>query len=163
MGAQKTELQTTVAALALAWVAKNPNTSTVILGASKPEQLVENLKALEVLPTLTPEIMDKIEKILKSAPEPAVCIYFSAMRKWTEHLNRQAIVRKTYLRSLWKDLIFDSPTCLASCSSTCTGLHPRAMINRFCQLWNGWMAIVWPCKLTVEVWMASRILVLSAS
>ena len=81
MGVQKTELQTTVAALALAWVAKNPNTSTVILGASKPEQLVENLKALEVLPKLTPEIMDKIEKILKSAPEPAVCNYFSAMRK----------------------------------------------------------------------------------
>ncbi|KJA28337.1 hypothetical protein HYPSUDRAFT_155473 [Hypholoma sublateritium FD-334 SS-4] len=65
------ELQTTMAALALAWVAKNPNTSTVILGASKPEQVVENLKALEVIPKMTPEIMDKIEKILKSAPEPA--------------------------------------------------------------------------------------------
>ncbi|KAF9562106.1 Aldo/keto reductase, partial [Agrocybe pediades] len=41
----KEELQTTVGVLALAWVAKDPNTSTVILGASKPEQIAENLKA----------------------------------------------------------------------------------------------------------------------
>jgi len=63
------ELQTTVTALALAWVAKNPNTSTVILGASRPEQITENLKALEVLPKLTPEVLEKIEKIIGSAPE----------------------------------------------------------------------------------------------
>jgi voltage-dependent potassium channel beta subunit len=63
------ELGTTVSALALAWVAKNPNTSTVILGASKPEQILENLKAIEVIPKLTPEIMNKIEKILNNTPE----------------------------------------------------------------------------------------------
>ncbi|KDR85949.1 hypothetical protein GALMADRAFT_394850 [Galerina marginata CBS 339.88] len=63
------ELQTTMASLALAWVAKNPNTSTVILGASKPEQVTNNLKALEVIPKLTPAIMDKIEKILTNTPE----------------------------------------------------------------------------------------------
>ncbi|KAF8971901.1 NADP-dependent oxidoreductase domain-containing protein [Flammula alnicola] len=63
------DLQTTVSALALAWVAKNPNTSTVILGASKPEQILENLKALEVIPKLTPEILEKIEKVLNTAPE----------------------------------------------------------------------------------------------
>jgi voltage-dependent potassium channel beta subunit len=63
------ELGTTVSALALAWVAKNPNTSTVILGASRPSQVLENLKAIEVIPKLTPEIMDKIEKILNNAPE----------------------------------------------------------------------------------------------
>jgi voltage-dependent potassium channel beta subunit len=62
------ELQTTITALALAWVAKNPNTSTVILGASRPEQILENLKALEVLPKLTPEVLEKIEKIIGSAP-----------------------------------------------------------------------------------------------
>ncbi|KAF9562295.1 Aldo/keto reductase [Agrocybe pediades] len=62
------ELQTTMSALALAWVAKNTNTSTVILGASKPEQILENLKALEVIPKLTPEIMDKIDKILNNTP-----------------------------------------------------------------------------------------------
>ncbi|KAF6748344.1 voltage-gated potassium channel beta-2 subunit [Ephemerocybe angulata] len=58
------ELQTTPAALALAWVAASPNTSTVILGASSPEQVLENLKALEVLPRLTPEILEKVEAIL---------------------------------------------------------------------------------------------------
>ncbi|KAG6823655.1 hypothetical protein H0H93_003289 [Arthromyces matolae] len=66
------ELQTTPAALALAWVAKNPNTSTVILGASSPEQLKENLKAVEVLPRLTPEIMEKIEAILQNKPSGPV-------------------------------------------------------------------------------------------
>lgn len=64
------ELQTTPTALALAWVAKNPNTSTVILGATSPEQLKENLKALDVLPRLTDEIMEKIEAILRNKPEP---------------------------------------------------------------------------------------------
>ncbi|KAF6753341.1 voltage-gated potassium channel beta-2 subunit [Ephemerocybe angulata] len=62
------ELQTTPAALALAWVAASPNTSTVILGASSPEQVLENLKALEVLPRLTPEILEKVEAILGNKP-----------------------------------------------------------------------------------------------
>ncbi|KAF8545616.1 hypothetical protein OG21DRAFT_1502197 [Imleria badia] len=55
---------------ALAEVAKNPNTSTVILGASRPEQVLDNLKALEVIPKLTPEILDKIEAILDNKPAP---------------------------------------------------------------------------------------------
>ncbi|KAG2052635.1 Aldo/keto reductase [Suillus hirtellus] len=62
------ELGCSVTHLALAWVAKNPNTSTVILGASKPEQVVDNLKALDVIPKLTPEIMDRIEAILANQP-----------------------------------------------------------------------------------------------
>ncbi|THU89216.1 Aldo/keto reductase [Dendrothele bispora CBS 962.96] len=66
----KEELDTTPAVLALAWIARNPNTSTVILGATKPEQLVENLKAIEIMPKLTPEILEKIEKILNNKPEP---------------------------------------------------------------------------------------------
>jgi len=65
------ELQTTVTALALAWVARNPNTSTVILGVSSKEQLLENLKCLEVLPKLTDDIMKKIENILDNKPEAA--------------------------------------------------------------------------------------------
>jgi len=71
-------LNTTPTALALAWVAKNPNTSTVILGASNPQQILDNLKALEVLPKLTPEIMEKIEKILKNKPAPVVGVLLSA-------------------------------------------------------------------------------------
>ncbi len=58
--------------LALAWVARNPNTSTVILGASKAEQVLDNLKALEVLPKLTPEVLAKIEEILDNKPSPWV-------------------------------------------------------------------------------------------
>ncbi|KAF8079333.1 NADP-dependent oxidoreductase domain-containing protein [Lyophyllum atratum] len=64
------ELEATTSALALAWIAKNPNTSTVILGASSPEQVLENLKALKVIPKLTPEILERIEKILDNVPAP---------------------------------------------------------------------------------------------
>lgn len=56
--------------MSLAWCAANPNVSTVILGASKMSQLTENLKALEVVPALTPDIMDKIDSILGNRPAP---------------------------------------------------------------------------------------------
>ncbi|KAL7411145.1 NADP-dependent oxidoreductase domain-containing protein [Mrakia frigida] len=62
-------LDGTMTHLALAWAAKNPNVSTVILGASKPEQVTDNLKALKLIPKLTPEIMAEIEKILDNTPE----------------------------------------------------------------------------------------------
>lgn len=54
--------------LALAWAAKNPNVSTVILGATKPEQVHDNCGAIKLLPKLTPEIMEEIEKILGNKP-----------------------------------------------------------------------------------------------
>ena len=57
--------------LALAWAAKNPNVSTVILGASKVEQIHDNCKALKLLDKLTPEIMEEIEGILQNKPKPA--------------------------------------------------------------------------------------------
>lgn len=68
------ELNCTVGQLALAWVAKNPNTSTVILGASKPEQVLDNLRALEVIAKLTPDIMEKVELILSNRPKPVVSL-----------------------------------------------------------------------------------------
>ncbi|KIJ11346.1 hypothetical protein PAXINDRAFT_15742 [Paxillus involutus ATCC 200175] len=71
----ETELGCSVTHLALAWVAKNPNTSTVILGASKPEQVVDNLKALEVIPKLTPDILDKIEEILQNKPAQIISTF----------------------------------------------------------------------------------------
>ena len=40
--------------------AKNDDVSTVILGASKTEQVIENLKAIDVIPKLTPEVLEKI-------------------------------------------------------------------------------------------------------
>jgi len=57
------ELGGTLAQLALAWVAKNPNVSTVITGASKLEQLQQNLGALALLDKLTPEVMARIDAI----------------------------------------------------------------------------------------------------
>jgi len=63
------ELGCKVSHLALAWVAKQPQTSTVILGASRPEQVLDNLKALDVLPKLTPAVLEKISDILKTEPK----------------------------------------------------------------------------------------------
>lgn len=62
------ELGVPVATLSLAWTLKNPNVTTTILGATKKEQLTENLKALEVLPKLTPEVMKKIDDIMQTKP-----------------------------------------------------------------------------------------------
>ncbi len=58
-----------LAALSIAWCIKNPNVSTAILGATKKVQLTENLKALDALPLLTVEVMEKIEKIVNNKPE----------------------------------------------------------------------------------------------
>lgn len=55
------ELGVTRAQLAIAWCLKNPNVSTVLTGATKPEQVMENMKALTVVEKLTPEIMKRIE------------------------------------------------------------------------------------------------------
>ncbi|KAI5477069.1 voltage-gated potassium channel beta-2 subunit [Pseudohyphozyma bogoriensis] len=52
------KLDTNTATLALAWAARNPHVSTVLLGASRPEQIHENLKALDIIPKLTPEILE---------------------------------------------------------------------------------------------------------
>ena len=63
------ELGVPLATLAIAWTIKNPNVTTAILGATRQEQLTENLKALEVLPKLTPEAMQHIEAIMQTAPK----------------------------------------------------------------------------------------------
>jgi aryl-alcohol dehydrogenase-like predicted oxidoreductase len=62
------DLGTNLTKLAIAWCVKNPNVNTAILGASKPEQLKETITALEVLPLLTPEVIEKIETILQNKP-----------------------------------------------------------------------------------------------
>ncbi len=64
------ELGCSMAQLALAWCLKNPHVSTVITGASKPEQVTENMKALEVADQLSGEVIDQIEAILDNKPEP---------------------------------------------------------------------------------------------
>lgn len=64
------ELGTTMPKLAIAWTLKNPNVSTVILGASKVGQLKETLSSPEVCDLLTEEVMEKIELILDNKPVP---------------------------------------------------------------------------------------------
>ena len=58
--------------LALAWVASKPSTSTVILGATKPEQVIDNLKAIPIIQKLTPEILERIDVILDNKPASEV-------------------------------------------------------------------------------------------
>ena len=55
------KLDCTLAQLALAWCARNPHVSTVITGASRPEQVLDNLGALRVLPLLTDEVVAEVE------------------------------------------------------------------------------------------------------
>lgn len=62
------EMNVSLAELAIAWTIKNPNVTTAILGATKKQQLEENLKALQVLPLLSNEVMDQIESILQNKP-----------------------------------------------------------------------------------------------
>jgi len=62
------ELGISMPQLAIAWVLKNDDVSTAILGASKTSQLDENLKAGEAKSLLSEEVMQKIEDILDNAP-----------------------------------------------------------------------------------------------
>jgi voltage-dependent potassium channel beta subunit len=63
------DLGATLAQLGLAWCAHNPNVSSVITGASRPDQVKENMKALAVLPKLTPEVMKRIEKAIEGVTD----------------------------------------------------------------------------------------------
>lgn len=63
------KINTSLPKFALAWCLKNPNVSSVILGASKTSQLEENLKALEVVPLLTSDIMNEVDFVLQNKPK----------------------------------------------------------------------------------------------
>jgi voltage-dependent potassium channel beta subunit len=63
------ELSCSLAQLALAWCLKNPHVSTVITGASRPEQIQENMKALDVAAQITASILQRIDAILENKPE----------------------------------------------------------------------------------------------
>ena len=54
-------------AAALAWILTNPNVSTIITGASRVEQIAENMKAQDVAAQITPELKEKIEAIVGDA------------------------------------------------------------------------------------------------
>lgn len=57
------DLGTSLARLALAWCLKNPNVSTVIMGATRPEQVVENMQAFSVVPVLSEDVMARINAV----------------------------------------------------------------------------------------------------
>ena len=63
------ELDVTLAALSIAWCIKNPHVTTAILGATKKEQLIDNLKATDVLPKLSTEVMTRIDSIMDTKPK----------------------------------------------------------------------------------------------
>jgi voltage-dependent potassium channel beta subunit len=63
------EMGCNMAQLALAWCLKNPNVSTAIIGASRPEQVIDNLSALSVKDELTIDVMARIETILDNKPK----------------------------------------------------------------------------------------------
>ncbi|MDB5232900.1 MAG: aldo/keto reductase [Chitinophagaceae bacterium] len=62
------KLGVSLANLSIAWCIKNPNVTTAILGATKKDQLEENLKSLEVLPLLTNEILSEIDEVMQTKP-----------------------------------------------------------------------------------------------
>ncbi|HEX7097506.1 MAG TPA: aldo/keto reductase [Acidimicrobiales bacterium] len=63
------DLGCTLSQLAIAWCAANPNVSTVITGASRVEQVKENMGALEVLPRLDRDVLDRIDEITRRSQQ----------------------------------------------------------------------------------------------
>ena len=63
------ELGVPLTQMAIAWCLKNPNVSTVILGASNAQQLAQNLTGLDLVPRMTDDVMEKIEAVLGNRPE----------------------------------------------------------------------------------------------
>ena len=63
------DLGCSMAQLGLAWCLRNPHVSTVMTGASKPEQVVENMKAIDVMDRLDSAVMERIDDILGSKPD----------------------------------------------------------------------------------------------
>ncbi|MEX1178555.1 MAG: aldo/keto reductase [Nitriliruptor sp.] len=64
LGEVADELDGTLAQLAIAWCAVNPNVSSVITGASKVEQVHDNMGAIDLLPKLTPDVLERIDDIV---------------------------------------------------------------------------------------------------
>ncbi|HEX7005482.1 MAG TPA: aldo/keto reductase [Trueperaceae bacterium] len=70
LGPLAEELGASTAQLALAWCLKNPNVSSVITGATRPEQVEQNMKALDLVEKLTPQVLERIERIVDNRPAP---------------------------------------------------------------------------------------------
>lgn len=62
------EIGITLAQMCIAWACSNPDVSAVITGATSESQVVENVKALQCIPLLTSEVIEKIENVVQSKP-----------------------------------------------------------------------------------------------
>lgn len=62
------ELSMSLPQLGITWCIANPNVSTAILGATKKPQLVETMKSVDLIPKMTPEVLEKIDKIMGNKP-----------------------------------------------------------------------------------------------
>jgi voltage-dependent potassium channel beta subunit len=70
LAAVAADLGCTQAQLAIAWCLKNPHVSSVITGASRPEQVVENMAAAEVVSLIDAQVDTRLEEILGNRPTP---------------------------------------------------------------------------------------------
>jgi voltage-dependent potassium channel beta subunit len=79
------EIGCSMAQLAIAWVASNEHVSTVILGATSIAQLDENLKAMEFIDKITPEIKARIDEIAQFKPKAWITpesFVYTMREKW---------------------------------------------------------------------------------
>ncbi|KAL3657479.1 hypothetical protein V7S43_017618 [Phytophthora oleae] len=74
------ELGCSLAQMSMAWAVANENASTVLIGASRPSQLEENLKALEFVDKITPEVKAKIDEVVKFVPTVSKMDQFALLR-----------------------------------------------------------------------------------
>jgi aryl-alcohol dehydrogenase-like predicted oxidoreductase len=63
------EMGVSMAQMALAWTLVNPHVSTTITGSSKPQQIVENMEAIDIVPQFSEDVIEKIEIILGNKPD----------------------------------------------------------------------------------------------
>jgi len=78
------EIGCTLPQLALAWVIKNKDVSTAIMGGSKVEQVEQNLQAINFVEKITPEIEERLEKIVESKPHPG-----TDFKTWSDRKSRR--------------------------------------------------------------------------
>ena len=90
----KEKLNCTLAQLSIAWIIKNNDISTCILGAMKKEQIEENIGALEVYKKLNKDILEEIETIIKNVPLGEID-YFNNFTPMPVRRNQQEGINKT--------------------------------------------------------------------
>ncbi|KAL4495213.1 hypothetical protein ABPG72_007320 [Tetrahymena utriculariae] len=95
LGEQANKLGCTQAQLAMAWVLANRDVSTAITGATKPEQLDDIVKSLEVVKKITPEINKELDQILGNKPQ--VGIDYKAYLPNKSVRRDQIIVKNLYI------------------------------------------------------------------